>query len=516
MSGATASPIERPATAGHIRGSSVLFAGRLLSLALNLATQVLIVRLLTKTDYGAFAYALAFAPGVMTLISVGHHEILTRFLALYEEDRDYDKLFGTIVMKIATIVSGGAFAFVLVLALQGLLSGSGAGQSQSTALLLILIWLAPLDGIGYVFEAVFAVFSRPRAIFFRKYLLVPGMRFSFAIVLMALGGSVTVLAIGYVSASLFGLVAYGAMAVRFFRERGLLVHFNRRTIVMPFREVFGFSLPLLSTDLVYISMTTVSVILLGHFSGAADVANYRAIFPVARLNSLVFATFALLFTPLATRLFARGDRAGMRDAYWHTAVWLAVLTFPIFAVAGPLAQPTTVLLFGDRYGDAAILLALLASGFYFNAALGYNALTLTTHGHNRFVAKVNLAAAVLNIGLSVVLISRHGALGVAIANASTLVLQNVFNQVGMSRRIGIRLAEWRYVRPYLVITSAAVGLAVVQMALHPPAVVSFALAGLATIFVFAANREILAIEATFPELLRVPGLRRLATSPGAA
>src|SRR3954471_9971887 len=77
----------------HIRGSTVLFSGRLISLGLNLATQVLIVRLLTKADYGAFAYALAFGPAIRTIISVGHQEVLTRFLALYEERRAYDKLF---------------------------------------------------------------------------------------------------------------------------------------------------------------------------------------------------------------------------------------------------------------------------------------------------------------------------------------------------------------------------------------------------------------------------------------
>jgi O-antigen/teichoic acid export membrane protein len=102
-------PAGEPAeTARHIRGSTVLFAGRMLSLAINMATQVLIIRVLTKSEYGIFAYALAFGPGIRTLISVGHHEVLTRFLSLYEERREYDKLFGTIAMKLLTILSGGA------------------------------------------------------------------------------------------------------------------------------------------------------------------------------------------------------------------------------------------------------------------------------------------------------------------------------------------------------------------------------------------------------------------------
>jgi O-antigen/teichoic acid export membrane protein len=505
----------RPETHKHIRGSTVLFAGRLLSLALNLATQVLIVRLLTKADYGAFAYALAFGPAVRTIISVGHQEVLTRFLALYEERRAYDKLFGTILMKLLTIVSAGIFFFILAFALRGFLAGNAIDDPQAIGLLLVLIWLAPFEAIEYVFEAIFAVFSRPRAIFFRKYLLTPGTRFVFVVVLLAVGGSAMAVAIGYVLAAVVGTIAYTAMAVQFFRRQGLLDHFDRHSIQMPFREVLGFSVPMLSSDLVFISMTTFSVILLGRFAGALDVADYRAIFPVARLNTLVFTTFGLLFTPLAARMFARHDRAGMSNAYWHTAVWLAVFSFPILALTGPMAEATTVLLFGQRYHGAAILLAVLSGGFYFNAALGYNTLTLMTHGELRYVTKVNIAAAIVNIALSVVAIPRYGAVGVAVANTVTLVVQNVLNQLGLGRRIGVPLFEWRYVRPYAVITVAVAALGAIQLGLHPAPVVGVACAGLATVAVFALNRDVLEIEATFPELMRVPGVRRLVASAGA-
>ena len=48
----------------HLRGSTLLLAGRIIAMAANLAVQILIVRYLSKSDYGAFAY-------VMSLISLG-------------------------------------------------------------------------------------------------------------------------------------------------------------------------------------------------------------------------------------------------------------------------------------------------------------------------------------------------------------------------------------------------------------------------------------------------------------
>jgi len=512
---AAAAPDRTEATR-HIRGSTVLFAGRMLSLGLNMATQVLIVRLLSKGQYGIFAYALAFGPAIRTIISVGHQEILTRFLSLYEEDRRYDKLFGTIAMKVLTILAGAAVIFAGLISFKGYLSGNAIDRPEAIALLMVLMWIAPIEAIDDVFESTFAVFSKPRAIFFRKYVLTPGIRFMFALVLLVVGGSVHVVALGYLVASIVGSVAYCVMAWRFFRREGLLEHLRLRSLVMPFREVFGFSIPLLSTDLIFISMNTLSVILLGHFAGVVHVADYRAVFPMARLNSLVFATFGLMFTPLATRMFARGDREGMRDAYWHTAVWLAVFTFPVFALTGPMSGATTVVLFGERYENASVLLSILAIGFYCNAALGYNALTLATHGKRGYVVKVNLAATAVNVGLAFLLIPRLGALGVVVGNAATLVLQNVLNQIGLGRRVGIPVFDRAYLRPYLIIIGVSLALGAVELAADPPPPVAFALVALASLGVFLSNRDLLAIGTTFPEVRRVPLLRRLVAAPDAA
>ena len=507
---------DRTEATRHIRGSTVLFAGRMISLGLNLATQVLIVRLLTKGQYGIFAYALAFGPAIRTVISVGHQEILTRFLSLYEEDRRYDKLFGTIAMKVLTILSGAAIIFVGLVSLRGYLAGNAIDRPEAIALLMVLMWIAPIEAIDDVFESTFAVFSKPRAIFFRKYVLTPGIRFSFALVLLVVGGSVHVVAFGYLTASIVGSIAYCVMAWRFFRRQGLLEHLRLRSLVMPFREVFGFSIPLLSTDLIFISMNTLSVILLGHFAGVVHVADYRAVFPMARLNSLVFATFGLMFTPLATRMFARGDREGMRDAYWHTAVWLAVFTFPVFALDRSDGQRDNRGAVRRAVRERGGPPSILAVGFYCNAALGYNSLTLATHGKLSYVVKVNLAAAAVNIGLAFLLIPRLGALGVVVGNAITLILQNVLNQIGLGKRVGIPIFDRSYARPYLIIAGASLALAAVQAAADPPIPVSFALVALASLGVFVVNRDVLAIGTTFPEVRRIPLLRRLAAAPGPA
>ncbi|MEO6987987.1 MAG: oligosaccharide flippase family protein, partial [Aquihabitans sp.] len=107
-------------TANHevtkqIRGSSLLVLGRLSSLATNLVVQVLLVRTLTKDDFGTFSYVLSLVTTGATLCTFGLDRGLSRFLAMYEERGDRAKFWGTIVLQTATIAGVGlAFTAVAV------------------------------------------------------------------------------------------------------------------------------------------------------------------------------------------------------------------------------------------------------------------------------------------------------------------------------------------------------------------------------------------------------------------
>jgi O-antigen/teichoic acid export membrane protein len=92
------------ATQKHIRGSSLLLVGRVVSLAINFAIQVLTVWALSKSDYGAFAYALSVVAFGSSISVFGLDKTISRFAPIYQEQNDYDRMFGTIIMMIGTIV----------------------------------------------------------------------------------------------------------------------------------------------------------------------------------------------------------------------------------------------------------------------------------------------------------------------------------------------------------------------------------------------------------------------------
>ena len=126
----------------HIRGSGLLLAGRLIACVLNFAVQVLIVRYLSKTDFGAFAYALAVASMASSGILLGLGKALPRLVPIYFEKHDLARTFGSIVLAIGAVAGLGVSLVLLLHGFAGTASNL-VGNAESLALLMIVIALAP-------------------------------------------------------------------------------------------------------------------------------------------------------------------------------------------------------------------------------------------------------------------------------------------------------------------------------------------------------------------------------------
>lgn len=489
-------------TRRQIRGSSLLLFGQFLAKGINFVVQVLIVRYLTKSDYGAFAYALSIVAIGESIATFGFDRAITRFVPIYHEQRNYNKMFGTILMVIGSMLTFGFAMIMLLFLFQGVVQ-TWINDQLAHQLLLILIFLSPIQAIDDLLIGLFAVFTSSRAIFFRKHVLSPGLKLTVVLLLIFGHSNVYFLAAGYVASGLIGIGICTVLLWKSLRDDGLLREFNLRALDIPWREIIVFTIPLLTSDLVYVVMNAMDAVLLEYFGNTVDVAALRAVQPTAKLNQIVLTSFGVLFTPIAARLFARNDKEGINNLYWQNAVWISVASFPIFVLTFSLAQPITVLLYGERYAQSALILALLSFSYYFNAALGQNGLTLKVFGVVRYLVVINIIAVVVNLVVNLLLIPHYGALGATAGTAGTLVLHNIMKQAGL-RNTGINLFEWRYFRVYLIITLSAIGVFFIQWATAAPPYVSVGLAALASLLVIRLNRQLLNVHQTFPELLRIP------------
>ncbi len=502
-------PKKHDTTDKQIRGSSLLLFGRILSVGLNFASQVLMVRHLTQADYGAFAYGLALVAFFHGFSSLGLRRGITRFIPIYHENGEHEKVTGTIVLTVGTILLVGAIVIGAIYTAPETVARLIKDEAESVNLLLIMIFLVPVLAFDELIVALFASFSNPKAIFFRKYIVAPLLKLGVVLLFVTMQSSVLFLAYGYVIAMAFGVLIFVGLFIRLLKEQGLWQNMSFKTMDIPAKEIFAFTLPLLTSDLVTIVMHSADSMLLAYFHGTAEVGAYQVILPAARLNKIPMMSFAILYTPLAARLFAKEDFKGINDLYWRSAIWMAVLSFPIFAMTFSLAKPITVLLYGARYEDSWIFMTLFSLGYYFNVALGFNGLTLKVLGKIRYIVILNIAAAVCSLILAVILIPKFGALGATIASASTMIIHNIFKQAGLRMTSGINIFNWEYFSFYLMIIAGAAILFLVQFFVTSKVFVLVPLTVAISAGLFMLSRDKLKVEETFPELLKIPFLRAI-------
>jgi O-antigen/teichoic acid export membrane protein len=499
----------RRETRRQLRGSSVLLVGRLLSVVLNLVTQVAIVRYLPTTDYGAFAYALATVALVGGLLGLGFDRAISRFLPIYDEQADHARFLGTAGLVVGVIVGLGGAVILAVVGLQAALLGRLIDDPLAIQVVVIMIFLAPTDALDGILTDFFAVFRSARTIFVRRYVLAPSLRLAVVILLILTGSDVIFLAAGYVIAGVVGILLYVTLVPGILRQAGVMAHLRARRIDIPFREIVSYTFPLLTMDIVLLSLSSFDALLVGNIHGTTAVAELRVVDSTARLNSIVFQTFSILFVPTAARFFARQDRAAMGDMYWRTAAWIAVLSFPVFALTFSLAQPITILLFGERYASSAVILALVSTARYIDAAFGANGATIRIFGGIKEIVAVNLATAAFHVTLALILVPPFGAVGAAVSILVTYIVYNALKQIVLRRVSGVPVFDMRYVSTYLSIVAAAGAMAFIVVVVDPPLIVSLVIAGLGSLAVVALGRASLRIGETFPELLRFPGGRFL-------
>lgn len=497
------------ATRKQIRGSSLLLAGRLISTGLNFVSQVLIVRQLTQTDYGAWTYALSVVAFFHGLSTLGLRRGITRFVPIYHEREEYDKLFGTILMVLITIFVTGILIVGSFQLFPEMVTHLVNDKDAPIFVVLILIFMVPVEAMDGLLIALFASFASPKAIFFRNHILAPILKVSVVVALVLFNSTVLFLAYGWLAANVFGVCIYIGMLLKMLHKRGFYKHFSFSKMTMPAKEVFAFTIPLMTSDLVNIVMHSADTLILGYYCDATEVARYRVILPAAHFNKIVMTSFALLYTPLAARLFAKDDYHGINDLYWRTAIWMAILSFPVFALTFSLAKPLTVMLYEVRYESSWLFLSMISFAYYFNVVLGFNGLTLKVLGKIRYVVLINVAAAVLNTVLVFLLIPRFGALGAAIGTTISMVVHNILKQAGLKKASGMKLFEWQYLSFYLIIAAGGVGLFVVQYVLDTSLYISIAAAALVSIAILLITRQKLNVHDTFPELLKFPLMKRL-------
>jgi O-antigen/teichoic acid export membrane protein len=434
------------------KGGGIGFIGMVASALIQFTVGVLIIRLLSKEEFGLISLAYVIVNILAMISSLGMVNGVPRFLAKCRAtDADYDfSGIASAALSISFVTSlfVSLLFFLSAETIATLLSKPGLAyvvrvfSVMIPAVVLISILTAIFRGIGQV---------KPKLMF--QDVLPNTLRLVFVLFVAVIGQHYVGVIFAYVGSLLVAAILYFTYA----RERlaGKL-SFNLKPDGV--NELLVFSFSLLGLSLIVLLMAQVAALVLGYLKPAEQVALYSAPLRLATMLQIPLQAMSFLYLPYATGLFASGKQHELQALYLRVTKWTCYVAMPVFLAF--LFDPDfiVVLLFGAKYVDSAPILQVLAVGFFFNTLVGLNGQTLMSFGRTKEIIIATTSGLSINVILGILLVPGYGALGSAFSVAGGLFISNVIMSAYLVQRYGIKPIGWPYFRALLLAFLLVMGL----------------------------------------------------------
>lgn len=419
-------------------GSNVAFAFlvRIASAAILYASQILLARWMGDSEYGIYVVVWTWVLLLGGLSTLGLSTAMMRLLPEHLEHGALDLVRGLLLGgRVVPVVFSSTVA---IAGLLGLRSFGGAMESHyllPAYLALVCLPLVTLtdlqDGIGRANGWIGVALLPP-------YVVRPLMVLAAMIVAHEAGLEMS--AATAVAAAIVACATAAIVQTLFLRRR------LRSTVVsgprtMALRPWLRMSLPLLLISGCDVLMQNVDVLVLSHYLRPGDIAIYFA--ATKTMSVVLFVHFAVgsAFANRFASLDARGDRRGLEAAIRHAVNVTFWPSLAIAAVILVLGKPL-LWLFGPQFTAGYGLMAILAIGYVAKAATGPSEFVLNMLGQQRACAAGLVATVALNLMLCVLLVPRFGAMGAAIATATSWSTGAAINTFLARWQMGLKIAIW--------------------------------------------------------------------------
>ena len=192
-----------------------------------------------------------------------------------------------------------------------------------------------------------------------------------------------------------------------------------------FGEVLGVAWPLLVANLLSAALVSADLWVLGAFGTQEEVAVYGA---AARLMNVVAMPLMMVnavVPPFIAGMYAQGRRAGLERLLRSTSTLAGAPAFVLLAGFILFGGPVLGLVYGDYYRAGAAALAVLSAGRLVGVWAGSCGMALIMTGHGTLMMAITTACGTLTVVAALGVVGEYGYLGVAAAFSVGFALQNV-------------------------------------------------------------------------------------------
>lgn len=387
-------------------GAAIVVVGFVAQLGLTMLVRVAFARHLSVEAFGLVALLIASVHTIGLLSVAGLDIGIGRYLPRCADAAERADVLRS-AFQVAVPMTLGAGVLL------SLSAGTAASQVFGVPGLRPILLIAAVGGpfFGLTRLAIGVVQGQERTLpkVLIENLLTPVAQLLLTIIVVSLGLQVAGIAWAYVG----GYVVAGLVGSVYVVTRSPLRIRGPATMR---RELLAFSAPLLITGAMVRLMEYLDTFLLGALSTPTNVGIYNTVYPLSQLMLLFLTSFGFLLMPAVSRLDLAEEFEAADHLFKLTSKWIFFLTLPVATLLVYFPSETISIVFGAKYGSGGLALSILAAGFLLHASVGPTGKGLIAMGRTRLLMLDNVAGAVVNVVLNVLLIPQYGFVGAAIAS----------------------------------------------------------------------------------------------------
>ncbi len=394
---------------------ATLLAGRIIGAISGPITS----RLLGSAGLGLYDLGRSLLELLSSFLRLGYPQAIMRFTGIFDAQGRPEKTRGVLIGTLFTALGLGCLVSAVLALRPEWVAVNIYHKPQFVPVLRIMaVALPPMLIYMFLSEAMVARrevrYKATARIFMRTSTLVLIVVLVGGFKLGVVGAAFAMLVAGVIAAS---IALYGT--TRLF-ERLCFSDFKHYEFI----AVHKFALPLALGQIAHFGLFRVNQMIGGAFVSASDLGLFGAASRVAIFGTMGLVATTAIFSPIISRLHSQGRLDDLREMFQTVTRWTYHFSLPIMVLAIFKAR-SVMQVFGPQFAGAELTLQVLCVGQIINVSVGAASVMLAMAGNQWLVAGNNIALALLNIGLCLVLAPRYGVLGLALSAALATALVNL-------------------------------------------------------------------------------------------
>lgn len=401
----------------YLPSAAAQSGARLLSVAANLVSLVLVARLLGTETFGRYAFVMAYVNIACSLADLGTTSVLARGVAQTRAD-GRELYFGNFCMMRGAIT---ALAAAVAVGLAPFI------KPEFGTLLLVGALAVPVVASRF-FDPVFQVCGRPRYSVYASLVYALSLVATSLVILVWARLSLLHYLVGWAACNLLYTLTAAGLTLRLLRPR-----FRPDRAIL--RSILTLAAPLGVGALFYIINTRADTLMLGYMRPTHEVGLYGAAFKLLDLGTIAATTLLWPLVPILSRSMSE-SREAARLAGRSIVEGAGLIAMPVAVTAPFVADAVIGALYGPGYGAAARIIGVFGVVFLVLVYCLVGVVLNISAGQVRHAYWNTALAVLVNVSLNLVLIPRYGFVGAAYATLASHLCMLAVQHYYVIRHVG--------------------------------------------------------------------------------